>query len=203
MMGNVKANSKSGNTMENQELGEKEAAYIDDEDREDDEEEYSDYIEQDDLETVKEWLEVIRQRRTEEADTLEDELTLAIADLEEFEEDLKDVLKWKRKKHLDTMNGSVSEYAVDIERYRRMLREKRDTIKRRLRDLVRQDREDLEWTWKLERNQRNSERQERESDWQTRREREPDEEYRPASKSQQRAANWKQNKGKAKNQPTP
>lgn len=162
--------------MENQDLEESEAVY-------------GYYVEQEDLETVKKWFEEIRDKRAEEADRLEAELEEAEADLEEFETDLEETRQWKPKKHLDTANGQIVEDAVDVERYRRMLRDKRDYTLRRLRDLVKQDREDLEWIRKLERSERlETEREEQKAT----------EEYRPTTKSQQRAANWKARKGNPK-----
>jgi hypothetical protein len=195
--------------MDNQEF-EEEADYVTEEDLrklneaesndQEDEEEYgevSDYFEQDDLESVKAWFETIRERRAEEADALDIELAKAINDLEEFETELKRVLKWKELEHIESMNGNIPEYTVDVTRYRRMLRDQRDIAKRRLRDLVKQEREDLEWIWKLERNQRYKDREERESEEPVRREHEPKKDYKPVTKSQQRAANWKTNKGKS------
>ncbi|HEU5374702.1 MAG TPA: hypothetical protein VFV38_04620 [Ktedonobacteraceae bacterium] len=180
-----------------EDLNQREEVGSDDLEDEDDEGEVSDYFEQDDLESVKAWFEAIRERRAEEADALDEELSRATRDIKDFETELKRVLKWKELPHLDTMNGHIPDSTVDVERYRRLLRDKRDIARRRLRDLVRQDREDLEWIWKLERNQRLKDRRERESDEPTRREREPNKDRRPVSKSQQRAANWKANKGKS------
>ena len=89
------------------------------------------------------------------------------------------------------MNGSVNEWKVDTERYYRTLRDKRDFAKRQLRDLVKQDREDIEWMWELERNERNRERNEQ------RDERDQEGHQRTTSKSspasQKRAADWKRN----------
>lgn len=150
-----------------------------DQDLEEEETTYGLYVEQDDLETVKEWFEKIREERIIEAEKLEDELEEAETDIQNFLEELEYVRSWKAKKHLETMNGQINEKQMEIERYHRMLRDKRDFIKRRLRDLVKQDREDLDWIWKLERNQR-----------------EASKEYRPTTKEQIRAANWKaRNKG--------
>lgn len=143
-------------------------------DPEDQEEALTYYVEQDDLETVKLWLEDIREKRIEEAERLEVELEEAEADIKDFEEDLESIREWKPKRHIESMNGEVKENEMDIERYRRMLRDKRDFALRRLRDLVRQERDDLEWIWKLER-----------------REREATEAYRPTTKKEHRAADWK------------
>ena len=51
------------------------------EEDEDDEEFYSLYVEQDDLETVKEWFEQIRENRIDEANRLEVELEKAETDI--------------------------------------------------------------------------------------------------------------------------
>lgn len=134
------------------------------------------YVEQDDLEIVREWFEDLRKERNIEAARLEDELEEAETDLKNFSEELEGIRTWKAKRHIDPTTAQVNDKQMNIERYHRMLRDKRDFIKRRLNDLVRQERDDLEWIWKLERNQREATKK-----------------YRSAepTKQQQRAANWK------------
>jgi hypothetical protein len=135
---------------------------------------YGYYVEQDDLETVKAWLKIVRAIRTEEAMRLEEELEEATAKLEKFERKPDERRKWLAKANLELDLSVVIEREMDTERYHRLLRDNRDYTQRRLRDLVKQDREDLEWIRKLERE-----------------EREATKEYRPLTKSQQRAADWK------------
>lgn len=133
------------------------------------------YIGQDNLKDVKEWFEDLQKDRSEEAGRLEDELEEAIKDIESFNEELKGFY-WKNKGHLELSNGEVDRRNMDIERYHRMLKDKRDFIKRRLNELVRQERDDIEWIWKLERNQREATKQYRSTD---------------PTKQQLRAVNWK------------
>ncbi len=97
------------------------------EDLEDDETGYSLYVEQDDLEIVREWFEEIRVDRIDEANRLEVELAQAERDIREFLEELENVDAWKSERgHIEWTNGEVRERRINVERYYRMLRDKRD-----------------------------------------------------------------------------
>lgn len=148
-------------------------------DPEDQETTLSYYVEQDDLEEVKDWFETNRESRNEEAARLEVALEEAQAQLQEFEEKLE--VHREREANLMFHNRDLTPNPndVEIERYHRLLRENVWNIRRQLRDLVRWDRDDLEWIWKLERQQREAANS-----------------YRPVTKKQQRSANWKEKKAK-------
>jgi len=136
------------------------------------------YVDQDNLETIKAWLRESREWRSQEAERLEQELEEAEADLEQFRTELEKYRESKTKYVFDLwLNNTLSDTEVDIERYHNMLQSKKANTLRRIRDLIKQDREDLEWIWKLEQRDK----------------REAFKEPRLTTK-QQRAANWKSRK---------
>lgn len=138
------------------------------------------YVEQDDLETVKAWFERTRRQRKEEAERLEQRLDEATAELDEYEIRLE--ARRERKANQMFPNNNLAPSAMDesIERYYRSLRQKVWDLKRQLRDLIRWDRDDLEWLATLERKEREANKQ-----------------YRPSNnevRQQQRAENWRAKK---------
>jgi hypothetical protein len=102
---------------------------------------------QDDLEAIKDWFEDSREARGNEIDLLGLKLAEADAELAMFEEDY----TMHRASHNYRDELELMPREEKIERRYQMLRQKKWEIMRQIRDLIRWEREDLEWIWKLER----------------------------------------------------
>lgn len=138
------------------------------------------YVEQDDLKSVRAWFEENRKLRSKEAARLEVKLKEADDELEEFEYQL----DYREKQKASIYNFGSNDltpnpYEEGIERHHRSLRQKRWDFTRQLRDLVRWERDDLEWLSTLERKEREAHRQYRSTN---------------DTKQQQRAENWRNRK---------
>jgi hypothetical protein len=117
------------------------------------------YVEQDDLGTVKAWFEENRRLRREEAARLEQRLEEVNAELDEFEDRLEEHREREAKLMFHRMDLTPTPMEEGIERYSRSLRQRKWDFTRQLRDLVRWDRDDLEWIGTLERKEREANRQ--------------------------------------------
>jgi len=116
------------------------------------------YEEQDNLKTVREWFKHSREFRRKEAERLEQELAQVENDLEEFENELQGSDRHKRYGWIEPYNGRVDREAMEVERLKQSLRNRRNDILHRIRNLIRWDRDDLQWIGTLEGRQRARER---------------------------------------------
>jgi hypothetical protein len=91
------------------------------------------------------WLEISRDFRTQEAQNLEQELEEIEEDINDLEEGIKSVRKYRDKNLYDYSQEAVSEREMSFIRTLNYLKDKRWDIIRRLRDLIRWDRDDLNW----------------------------------------------------------
>jgi len=149
------------------------------------------YVEQDDTKVVREWFKENRISRKEEAERLKEQLEDVEEVLDRFLPGLEKHLEYQSRNSHNRYSDIVPNLKErEIERYHQSLWDRRRDILRQLRDLVRWERDDLEWMERLERKEREASRH-----------------YSSETKQQERAANWKQerenrtaNQGPAKRQ---
>jgi len=143
------------------------------------------YEEQDDIEAVRKWLKRDRETRKADAEVIEQSLDEAIEKLDTFEDRLVEENKQQARIGFGQNDLVPNAHRSEIERYHRILQDRVWSLKRQIRDLVRWERDDLEWMSKLERQ-----------------EREAGKHYKPTeTKQQQRATGWKEKRESQKQEP--
>jgi len=132
------------------------------------------YEEQNDINKVRTWFKRDRETRKADAEVIEQNLDEAIDKLEDFEEKLEGELEQLARIGFSHNSLVPDANKSEIERYHRILQDRVWNLKRQIRDLIRWERDDLEWMVKLERQEREAAKQPK-----------------PNEAKQQRSANWK------------
>lgn len=107
-------------------------------------------MDQDSLENFRKWYKVEHDRREQETERLKELLEETEAKLEEWKETLEEQNGWNSNRFGDRLGEVPNPSELEVERYNQGLWRWKWDIERRLRDLVRGERDDLEWKAKLE-----------------------------------------------------
>jgi len=143
------------------------------------------YKEQDDIKVFREWLKRDRETRKEDAEVIEQNLDEAIDKLNTFEDRLVEENEQLTRIGFGQNELVPNAHKSEIERYHRILQERVWSLKRQIRDLIRWERDDLEWMSKLERQEREADKHHGSAE----------------TKQQQRTANWKEKRESQRQEP--